>query len=106
MKIHEVITMLKTLPPDIRAENDSAFKKLIGPKLTFPRGYGRTKRAVECTERYKRALLWLGLRFDMAAVDSLAREESARQQLASTGGVQTSEYPPLSPIAYLKFQEL
>lgn len=73
---------------------------------SHPRGYGRLKRMVDNTERYKRALLWLTFRFDMAAADKAARALSAQEQLASSGGVDPTLYPPLSPIAYLKFEEL
>lgn len=72
----------------------------------FPKGYGRIKRMVDNTERYKRALLWLAYRFDMAAADRYARDQSIKDQLASTGGVDASQFPPTSPIAYLKFGEL
>ena len=73
---------------------------------TFPAGYGRMRRKIEREGRYKKALLWLAYRFDEAAADRWAREQSIKDQLAATGGVDPAQFPPTSPIAYLKFGEL
>jgi hypothetical protein len=72
----------------------------------FPKGYGRMRSWVEREGRYKRALMWLAFRFDEAAADRWAREQSIKDQLATTGGVDPAQFPPTSPVAYLKFEEL